>query len=174
MEARRSGVRHRGGWWPLRIAAAAGLLHAAVSLYWALGGRWQLESVGDWAVQLADDHPVGAGLGLALVALAKGVTAVFPLMNERRKTRYYRWIRILGWSGGIVLVAWGGLSTISAWAVLTGVITPTGGYDLATMIGHGLVWDPLFTVWGGALLIGLWLSRTRSHVKRDQAARSPR
>lgn len=174
MRVRRSGNRHRSGGWPLRVAAATGLLHAAVSLFWALGGRWQLESVGDWAVQLADDHPVEAGLGLTLVAVVKGLVAIVPLVNERRETRFYRWIRVLGWSAGVILLAWGGVSTISAWAVLTGVITPTGGYDRETMIGHGLLWDPLFTIWGCALLIGLWLSRSRSHGKTERASRSAR
>lgn len=57
---------------------------------------------------------------------------------------------------------WGSVSAGSAVAVLTGVIVPAGGYDRTAMIGHALVWDPLFTVGGAALLTGLWLTRTSS------------
>lgn len=53
------------------IAASAGLLHAVASLYWAVGGRWQLESVGEWAVELARESPVEIGLALGLIALVK-------------------------------------------------------------------------------------------------------
>ena len=98
------------------IAAAAGLLHAVASLYWAVGGRWQLESVGEWAVELARESPVEIGLALGLIALVKAVAAVVPMVNERRKSRFYRPIRWCGWSGGVVLVVWGGVSSLSACA----------------------------------------------------------
>lgn len=139
------------------VAAIAGLLHATPSVYWALGGRWQLESVGDWAVRLADDQPLAAGFGLAGLGFVKAAAAVAPLVNERRKSFLYRPIRFCGWVGAVVFVAWGGLSTLSAWSVLAGVITPTGGYNRTTMLGHGVVWDPLFVIWGGALMVGLCL-----------------
>lgn len=127
--------------------------------HWALGGRWQLESVGDWAVRLAEDRPLAAGLGLGALAVIKVVAAVAPLANDRRRTMVYLPVRGLSWIGAGVLVAWGGVSTLSAWAVLSGVITPADGYNRATMLGHGIVWDPLFVIWGGALIVGLWRSR---------------
>ncbi|MFC3963117.1 DUF3995 domain-containing protein [Nocardia jiangsuensis] len=143
------------------VAAAAGLVHAAASLFWALGGRWQLESVGQWAVQLAHDHPIRVGLLLGLVTLVKVAAAVVPLVNERREGRFHRSLRWGGWAGGAVLVVWGGLSSLSACAVLAGVVTPGDGYNRSTMIGHAFVWDPLFVLWGAALLTGLWLTRAR-------------
>jgi hypothetical protein len=42
----------------------------------AIGGRWQLESVGRWAVELADEHPIGSGIGLGLLAVLKALAAV--------------------------------------------------------------------------------------------------
>lgn len=143
----------------LTIAALAGLLHAAASMYWALGGRWQLESVGDWAVRLANDHPITAGIGLGALAVVKAAAAVGPLASDRWRTIAYLPVRVLSWVGAWILLAWGGVSTLSAWAVLSGVVTPTDGYDRATMLGHGIVWDPLFVIWGGALIVGLWCSR---------------
>lgn len=163
------GIQHvavsgRGARVAFIIAASAGLLHAAASLYWALGGRWQLESVGEWAVHLADEHPVGAGLGLGALAALKAAAAVAPALNETRKTRLHGFIRLCGWAGAAVLIIWGALSMVSAWAVLAGAITPTGGYNRATMIGHAAVWDPLFVVWGVALIAGLRMTMSPNRV----------
>lgn len=140
------------------LAAAAGLLHAAASVYWAVGGRWQLASVGDWAVALADDRPVASGLALGVVAVMKAGAAVLPWVNERVRGPVHRQVRMCWWCAGGVLFVWGAVSTVSAAAVLAGVIVPDGGYDRAAMIGHAVVWDPLFAVWGSALLTGLWLT----------------
>ena len=45
----------------LFAAAAAGLVHAGFSLYWAFGGRRLLGTVGQWLVDLARARPVAAG-----------------------------------------------------------------------------------------------------------------
>jgi hypothetical protein len=50
-------------------------------------------------------------------------------------------------------------ATVST-AVLTGVIIVPGPVDRRGMLGHAMLWDPLFTVWGATLVIGLWLTRT--------------
>jgi hypothetical protein len=60
---------------------------------------------------------------------------------------------------GLLLVAYGGLNTVMALAVLSGVITPASGYDVDAMRGHAYLWDPLFLLWGGALVLALWFSR---------------
>jgi hypothetical protein len=84
------------------IAMALGLAHAGFSAYWALGGRWLLPTVGEWAVTMADTDPQRAG-----------------------------------------------------------TIRVDGGYDRTAMIGHVALWDPLFALWGLALLGSLWLSWRR-------------
>ena len=144
------------------LAAAAGLLHAAASAYWAVGGRWQLASVGDWAVTLADDRPVASALALGVVAVAKAGAAVLPWVNEWVRGRVHRQVRVCGWCTGGVLFVWGAVSTVSAAAVLAGVIVPDGDHDRTAMIGHAVVWDPLFTVWGAALRTGLWFTTHRA------------
>lgn len=75
----------------------------------AIGGRWQLESVGRWAVELADEHPIGSGIGLGLLAVLKALAAVTPAFNERWQGHFYRAVRSCGWVGGVLLVGWGGL-----------------------------------------------------------------
>ena len=142
------------------MAGVAGLLHAAASLYWALGGRWLLETVGAWAVDLADTAPVAAGLALSGIALIKVLGAVVPLLVESgRWPGPRRCWRALEWAGGAGLLLYGGVNAVVAALVLTGVIRPDGGYDAAAMWGHAALWDPLFALWGLALLVGLWRSR---------------
>lgn len=67
---------------------------------------------------------------------------------------------------GTVLVAYGGSNTIVALAVLAGVVRREGGYDAGAMMGHAYLWDPLFFLWGGALVVSLRLSRQTSRGDR--------
>jgi hypothetical protein len=43
--------------------------------------------------------------------------------------------------------------------VLAGAIDPDGGFDRQAMIGHALLWDPLFLLWGLLLAAGLGATR---------------
>ncbi len=144
----------------MRLAALAGLLHAAASAYWALGGRWLLDTIGAWAVDLAASAPVAAGLALGGIALVKALGAVVPLLVESgRWPGPRRFWRALEWTGGVGLLLYGGVNAGVAALVLSGVIRPDGGYDPAAMWGHAALWDPLFALWGLALIVGLWRSR---------------
>ncbi|MFC4555799.1 DUF3995 domain-containing protein [Georgenia faecalis] len=154
----------------LGLACAAGLVHAAFSLYWAVGGTWLLDTVGQWAVRLHAEAPLQAGLVLAAVALAKAAGAVVPVLVDRQRIGGRAFWRALSWVGAVALVAYGGVNTLVSNAVLAGVIRPDGGYDRPAMIGHAWLWDPLFLVWGAALLAHLWLTRPG----RGAAARTRR
>ena len=147
-------------------AAAAGLIHAGFSLYWALGGRWLLPTVGQWAVTVAREAPVAAGLLLFAVAAVKCVVVVVPLMSSRRPLpRPGAW-RAFAWLAAIVLTGYGALNSIVAWLVLGGVLRPAGGFDRQAMLGHAYLWDPLFLVWG--LLLGAGLLSDGNH-RRSRA-----
>jgi hypothetical protein len=60
-----------------------------------------------------------------------------------------------------VLIAWGGVNTLTGNLVLAGVVVPAAGYDRDSMVGHAWLWDPLFLVWGIALALALLLTRRR-------------
>jgi hypothetical protein len=136
-------------------AAVAGLTHAGFSLYWALGGRWLLPTVGQWAVTSAREAPVAAGLLLIIIAALKCAVAIIPLMASRRPIpRPGAW-RAFAWLAAIVLTGYGALNSIVAWLVLCGALRPQGGFDRQAMIGHAYLWDPLFLVWGILLGAGL-------------------
>ena len=135
------------------IAAICGLVHAAISVYWALGGTALLATLGQTILSAVGDRI----WLLWPVAAVKALVAVLPLVFDR--TGWPPFTRALAWLAGVLLVAWGGVNTIVGNLVLSGIITPAGGYDRQAMIGHAWLWDPLFLIWGLALLGGLWLTR---------------
>jgi hypothetical protein len=148
-----------GVFW-LRAACVAGCVHAGFSLYWALGGDWLLPTVGQWAVRLAEERPVQAGLTLAVVGVVKLLGALLPLWwaaGRLAPRRAWRWLFT---AGAVVLVVYGGLNVAVAWAVLTGVIHTPDGIDRTAQLGHATLWDPLFLVWGICLALGLRAART--------------
>ncbi|UFU03134.1 DUF3995 domain-containing protein [Ruania suaedae] len=146
---------------PLWIASSAGLVHAAFSAYWALGGQWLLATVGTWAVQMAAEDPLRTGLGLGLIAVVKAIAAAVPVLNDSgRLPRPGLW-RALSWVGGALLLGYGLLNVVVSGAVLAGLLASPGGCDREALMGHVLLWDPLFALWGGGLLTFLWLTRER-------------
>jgi hypothetical protein len=151
-------------------AAAAGLTHAGFSLYWALGGRWLLPTVGQWAVTLAAQAPVAAGLLLIIVAAVKSAVAIIPLVVIKRPLPRPRVYRVFAWLAAIVLTGYGALNSVAAWLVLWGAVRPKDGFERQAMVGHAYLWDPLFLVWGLLLAAGLV---TRSADRRKRARVSP-
>lgn len=144
------------------VAGVAGALHAAASLYWAVGGRWLLATVGQWAVDLSVQAPLAAGVVLGLVALVKLLATTVPIGVAYGKLPWRRFWRAVSWAGGLLLVVYGGINSVVSAAVLGGLIHPQGGYDRNAMMGHAYLWDPLFLIWGTALVLSLWLSPERS------------
>lgn len=142
------------GW----AACAAGTVHAAFSLYWAFGGRWLLSTVGNSAVDYAARAPLEAGLLLGTVGIVKLLAAATPVAVIYGQVPWPRFWRAVCWIGGMFLVLYGAANTAAGAAVLAGVIRPADGYD-AAMIGHSLLWDPLFLIWGAALCLALRFSR---------------
>jgi Protein of unknown function (DUF3995) len=148
------------------VACAVGLVHAGFSLYWALGGRWLLPTVGTWAVDAVDRSAAQAGLLLGSVAAVKALAAVIPVAVAHDRLPWTRFWRGVCWVGGSFLVVYGGVNVVVSGVVLLGVVTPDGGYDREAMIGHALLWDPLFAIWGAALLVWLRLSSATTRVSR--------
>lgn len=135
------------------IAAICGLVHATVSAYWAAGGTALLATLGQTILSTVGDRT----WLLWPIAALKALAAALPLLFQR--TGWPPLTRTIGWAAGIVLVLWGGVNTVTGNLVLSGIISPAGGYDHEAMIGHARLWDPLFLIWGLALLTGLWHTR---------------
>lgn len=127
-------------------AGLAGAVPAGFSLYWAGAGCWRRSASG--AVDLSTEHPRAAGITLGLVAAVKLLGATIPVGVAYGRAPWPWLWRGFSWAGGLLLVAYGGINTIVALAVLAGVIRPEGGYDADAMRGHAYLWDPLFFLWG--------------------------
>lgn len=136
-------------------AAVFGTLHAAISLYWALGGMWLLWSLGSSLLQTFE----GREWILIPVGVVKLLAAGAPLILASCGWPARRLTRAVCWTGAIVLIVWGGLNTVVGNLVLAGIIQPASGFDRPGMIGHAWLWDPLFLVWGIALTFALVASR---------------
>lgn len=130
----------------LVLAALAGIVHGGFSLYWAFGGTWLLATVGEVATQFA-----GLAWVIVLVGLAKIGFALLPLVDHKIS-------RFLSYLGGVGLVIYGAMNTLVANLVLAGILGD-GDYNATAMAGHAWLWDPLFLLWGAALLLGLWRTR---------------
>jgi hypothetical protein len=107
-----------------------------------------------------------AGVALGAVAAAKLMGALVPIGVAYGRVPWPRFWRGMSWAGGVVLFVYGGVNTVVALAVLSGIVRPAGGYDAAAMKGHAYLWDPLFLAWGAALTLSLWLSRPGSRARR--------
>lgn len=139
------------------VAAASGLVHAGFSLYWAVGGDWLLDTLGE---RLSEHARTASGrVVLGGAALVKAFVALGPLLLARRGWPLPRVTRPVAWLSAALLTLWGAANTVVGQLVLAGAIRPDGGYDRPGMVGHAWLWDPLFLVWGVLLGVGLWRSR---------------
>lgn len=156
------------------VAFTAGMVHAMSSLYWAFGGRWLLPTVGQWAVRAVEDAPIHAGLLLGATGIIKGAAAVIPVGVEWRVVPWAPFWRVVCWVGGVALIAYGGVNVVVSGAVLLGVIRVKGGFDDDAMVGHALLWDPLFVIWGVALVVWLRASTApRVPLRNDRGSAAP-
>lgn len=141
------------------VACALGLLHAAPTLYWAAGGTRLVDTVGSWAADWQRESPTEVTLVLLGVFVLKVAGAVVPLVNELVALPLSRVWRGLAWAGSVLLVGYGGVNTVAAWAALAGWLGSAADMDRRALVGHAFLWDPLFAVWGLALGLALWRTR---------------
>lgn len=152
----------------LLAAAGCGLVHAAFSAYWAFGGTWLADTVGQWALDWYRTQTTAAMIALLVISAVKGVVAIGPVLNESRPLPGYRRWRGLCWLGGSVLLLYGLVNMVGAWLVLAGAVSSPSSSDRPALLGHAALWDPLFALWGGFLLAGLVASRGRRRRPAEQ------
>lgn len=91
-----------------------------------------------------------------------------PLLNEAGRLpspRVWRW---LSWAGAAVLILYGAANTAGGWAVLSGLVQPTGGHDHDAVLGHAALWDPLFLLCGCLLALRLQAAADRRQNRANQ------
>jgi hypothetical protein len=171
-----SETRGRG----LRAAQAAfvvGLLYAAISVYWAVGGTWLLDTVGASLVQAARGASAGVLFAVWAAAVLKVIATVLPLLAVHAAappgSRWRRVLRVLTWVEAVILVLYGLVLTATGLLVQSGLVPTDATADHRALRWHAYLWDPWFLVWGLLVTAALWRSRGSRQagaVRRASAA----
>jgi hypothetical protein len=143
-------------------AAILAFAYALVSLYWAVGGRGLVSTVGGYVEQFARRGgavPVVVALAATAAKVAGGFLAL-ALVRPWGRVIPRRWLLPGSAGASVLLVAYGGLNVLAGTLVLAGVIHPGGSVDRTALRWHAGVWDLWFLIWGILLAlatIGYWL-----------------
>jgi hypothetical protein len=156
----------RRGMLPALAGLAVGLAYAAISVYWAVGGRWLLNTVGISLSQPGQAGHLAALLAVWGAAAVKAVAAVLPLLAigvwpRTANGGLRKLARVLTWIEAAILTGYGLVLTASGLLVQVGVIKAAPADRLA-MKWHAYLWDPWFLIWGIFVFLALWRSRPAS------------
>jgi Protein of unknown function (DUF3995) len=145
-------------------ACVVGLAYAAVSVYWAAGGTWLLNTVGGTLGQPGRAGDLGIVLAVGAAALLKFIGAIVPLAAAGVTSRpaaaaRRRQMRVLAWAVAAILTVYGLVLAGAGLLVQSGVITPAAGADHRALAWHAYLWDPWFLLWGVLVTAALVRSR---------------
>lgn len=152
-------------------ACAVGLLYAAVSVYWGLGGTWLLDTVGGSLAKLGRAHSADVIAVVWGAAALKLIAAVLPLLavHHRGSSRRDHGLSVLAWIAAGVLIVYGLVLTAAGLMVQTDVIHASSTADHRALAWHAYLWDPWFLLWGLLIAAALLLSdraRGARHSRR--------
>jgi hypothetical protein len=154
-------------------AAIVAFAYALVSVYWALGGRALVSTVGGYVEQFAGQ----GGLVPVLVALAAAAAKVIGSLLALALVRPWgrliprRWLLIGSAAVSALLVIYGGLNVLGGALVLSGVIRPSETADRTALRWHVAVWDLWFLVWGILLALAAGGFRRRTTTTNPRGTR---
>jgi Protein of unknown function (DUF3995) len=146
---------------------AVGLAYAAIIVYWAVGGRWLLNTVGISLSQPGQAGHLATLLAVWGAAAVKVVAAVLPLLAigvwpRTANGGLRRLARVLTWIEAAILTGYGLVLTASGLLVQAGVIEAVAHADRLALKWHAYLWDPWFLIWGLFVFLALWRSRPAS------------
>lgn len=144
-------------------AAVVAFGYALVSLYWAVGGRGLVSTVGGYVEQFADRGgpvPVVVAVAATVAKVAGGLLALALVCRWGQAIRR-SWLLAGAAAAGALLVLYGAVNVAAGALVLSGAIHPSGPVDRTALRWHVGVWDLWFLVWGILLLVA-----TASHWRR--------
>jgi hypothetical protein len=157
----------RRGMLPALAGLAVGLAYATISVYWAVGGRWLLNTVGISPSQPGQAGHLAALLAVWGAAAVKAVATVLPLLAigvwpRTANGGLRRLARVLTWIEAAILVGYGLVLTASGLLVQAGAIKAAAHADRLAREWHAYLWDPWFLIWGIFVFLALWRSRSAS------------
>lgn len=127
---------------------------AALSFYWAAGGTFALNTLGERIESLAAAGELWVLILVASTGALKLIPCllVFSLIQPREGEFFSLKTRLVALASlGILSLLYGGVQMIAKLLVLAGVFVPDE-IDTAGFWGHLLIWDPVWII-GGVLLI---------------------
>jgi hypothetical protein len=138
--------------WISYVAIVWWFAFAAVSFYWAAGGTFALNTLGERIESLAATGELWVMSLVAVTGVLKLIPALLVLSLIRPwGDRFPLKIRLWTVAGsGILSFLYGGVQMVAKLLVLAGLFTPEE-IDSAGFWGHLLIWDPVWIV-GGTLL----------------------
>lgn len=152
--------------WPATALAFAaflvGVLYAAVSAYWGVGGTALLDTIGG---TLEREGRAGNAGVLAVL----WVVVVLKLAAARLGPAAVggpRWVRRTACAAAVILVLYGGTLTVAGLLVQLDLVHATANADHQALRWHAYLWDQWFLVWGLLLTAAL----TRSRPARTEPA----
>ena len=142
----------------------AGLAYAAISVYWAAGGTWLLNTVAGTLEQQGRAGNLGIILAVWAAAVLKIIGAIAPLAAVgvtpgQAATAWRRPMRMLAWLEAAVLTIYGLVLTGAGLLGQSGVIAPPASADHRALAWHAYLWDPWFLLWGVLVTAALVRSR---------------
>ena len=152
---------------PALAGLVVGLAYAAIIVYWAVGGRWLLNTVGISLSQPGQARHLAALLAVWGAAAVKAAAALLPLLAVGVWPRtanggLRRLARALSWIEAAILTGYGLVLTASGLLVQAGVIKAAAQADRLALKWHACLWDPWFLIWGIFVFLALWRSRPAS------------
>jgi hypothetical protein len=149
------------------LSAVLALLYAAVSAYWAAGGKGLLSTLGGQLEDLARRGGAASfvlGVTVALIKFA-GAALSLALVQPWGRRLPQRLLTAVAIAGGVVLTVYGGLLVVVGALALGGVFGPPPA-DTTALRWHVSVWDLWFLLWGLLLLVaGLEHGRLRRSTR---------
>jgi hypothetical protein len=152
------------GWRLAQAACVAGLAYAAISVYWALGGTWLLDTVAGTLEQQGRVGNPGILLAVWAAAALKIIGAIVPLAAAgltpgQATASRRRQMRGLAWLEAAILTIYGLVLTGAGLLVQSGAIAPAASADHRALAWHAYLWDPWFLLWGVLVTAALVRSR---------------
>lgn len=150
----------------LAAATTLGLGHAAVSLLWASGSTWLIDTVGGQIEEWARDGGTAVRLALLGVVAVKLVAVFVTWVGVSRGDRP---ARLSASAASVVLIIYGLTLTVAQGLGLAGAFDLPADADLYALRWHTYLWDPWFAAWGICAAAAL-LSTRRARRPRAPAS----
>ena len=152
--------------WAAYAASSWSLLFAAMSFYWAVGGRAGIATQGPTIRNLAESREPWFVAVLWITGVLKVVGALLALALARPATR--RIVRlplqVLGWGAGVGMMLYGGVPLVVGGLALAGVLGEGESIDRTALWWHILLWDPWWLLGGLCFAAAAWSYQRRSRL----------